>query len=470
MPNYDVAPAHSGAASAQAPRGRPVRMTLTALASLLATAVACNPGSVLRVPQPDNLPSSSLNSPAVLPVLEAGTQSAFQVAYSGAGDEGNGGHEGYINWSGIFTDELTDEETFPTRIAVDDRIATPANFSLKGYFIDLTSARAIADKADIAYNTFGADSAGHGVVLALGGYTYIMFAELYCEGVPVSTLNNNGSITYGQPLTRQQLLQIAVGRFDSAITVASANLDSATLNLAKVGLGRALLDSNDDADAATAVAGVPVGFVYNIGASTNSAVENNGIWNYTFNENGFSVSDTEGHNGLPFFSANDPRVPALNLTALSSGKIVGVSGVGPFIQQQLYPSQTTPIPLATGIEAGLIKAEHDLRTGGPAGSYFADLNVLRTTFPGLAPLVVVPPDAAGAQSLLFSERAFWMYLTGHREGDLRRLVRQYHRAITDVYPVGMAINNVPYGTATVLPISEDEANNPNFHGCLNTNP
>jgi hypothetical protein len=464
MPNYDVAPARSGAASAQAPRGRSIRMTLTALASVLATAVACNPGSVLRVPQPDNLPSSAINSPAELPVLEAGTQSSFQIAYSGAADEGNGGHEGFINWSGIFTDEMSDEETFPTRIAVDDRIATASNASLKGYFIDLTSARALADKADAAYDQFGADSAGHGVVLALGGYTYIMFAELYCEGVPVSTLNNNGSITYGQPLTRQQLLQIAVGRFDSAITVATANLDSATLNLAKVGLGRALLDSNDDAAAANAVAGVPVGFVYDIGASTNSAIENNGIWNYTFNENGFSVSDSEGVNGLPFFSANDPRVPAVN----TGGP--GVSGVGPFIQQEIYTTQTTPIPLATGIEAGLIKAEHDLRTGGPTGPYFADLNALRTTFPGLTPILVVPADADGAQRLLFHERAFWMYLTGHRQGDLRRLVRQYGRTVASVYPVGTAINGVPYGSATVFDISEDEANNPNFHGCLNTNP
>ena len=464
MPNYDVAPARSGAASAQAPRGRSVRMTLTALAAVLATAVGCNPGSVLRVPQPDNVPSTAINSAAELPVLEAGTQSAFQVAYSGAADEGNGGHEGFINWSGIFTDEMQDEETFPTRIAVDDRIATASNASLKGYFIDLTSARAIADKADVAYDQFGADSAGHGVVLALGGYTYIMFAELYCEGVPVSTLNNNGSVTYGQPLTREQLLQIAVGRFDSAITVATANGDSATLNLARVGLGRALLDSNDDVNAAAAVATVPVSFTYDIGASTNSAIENNGIWNYTFNEAGFSVSDSEGVNGLPFFSAGDRRVPAIN----TGGP--GVSGIGPFLQQQIYVSQTTPIPLATGIEAGLITAEHELRTSGPTGPYFAELNALRATFPGLAPIATAPADADGAQRLLFHERAFWMYLTGHREGDLRRLVRQYGRSIDSVFPVGTAINNVPYGTATVFEISEDEANNPNFHGCLNTNP
>ena len=29
--------------------------------------------------------------------------------------------------------------------------------------------------------------------------------------------------------------------------------------------------------------------------------------------------------------------------------------------------------------------------------------------------------------LLFSERAFWMFATGHRLGDMRRLIRQYGR-------------------------------------------
>ena len=128
----------------------------------------------------------------------AGTYSAFQIAYSGAADEGNGGHEGFINFTGLFTDEMSDMETFPTRILVDERVASASNASLKGYYIDINQARAIADKADAKFNQFGPDSSGHGQVLALGGFTYVMFAEAYCEGVPVSTLNDNGSITYGR--------------------------------------------------------------------------------------------------------------------------------------------------------------------------------------------------------------------------------------------------------------------------------
>ncbi len=444
-------------------RGRPL-CTLGALASLAAALAACNPDNALKVPEPDNINSSSANTAAALPALEAGTLSAFQIAYSGANDEGNAGHEGYINLSGLFVDELQDLETFPTRKVLDGRVAAADNSSLKAYFIDLTSARAIADKADSKYNLFAADSVGHEVVLTLGAYTYVVMAEGYCEGVPVSTLNDNGSITYGLPLTREQLLQIAVQRFDSAMTLAAANRDTNILNLARVGLGRALLDSNDYTDAAAAVANVPESYVYDIGASTNSSVENNGIWAYTINFLGFSVSDREGTNGLPFVSADDPRV----LTVNTGGP--GVSGIGTFIQQAQYPGQATLIPLASGVEAQLIIAEQQLKASGFAGPnppYLATLNALRTTMAGLAPIVVAPTTAAAAQNLLFSERGFWLYLTGHRLGDLRRLVRQYGRDQSTVFPVGVDFNGVPYGSDVNFAISEDEANNPNFHGCIN---
>jgi hypothetical protein len=448
-------------------RGRPLR-TLGPLASFAAAfaaaLAACNPSNALKVPEPDNINSASANTAAALPALEAGTLSAFQIAYSGADDEGNAGHEGYINLSGLFVDELQDLETFPTRKVLDGRVAAADNSSLKAYFIDMTSARAIADKADSKYNLFAADSVGHEVVLTLGAYTYVLMAEGYCEGVPVSTLNDNGSITYGVSLTREQLLQIAVQRFDSAMTLATANRDTNILDLARVGLGRALLDSNDYTDAAAAVANVPESYVYDIGASTNSSVENNGIWSYSINFLGFSVSDREGTNGLPFVSANDPRVPTIN----TGGP--GVSGIGTFIQQGLYPGQASLIPLASGLEAQLIIAEQQLKTSGFGGAnppYLATLNALRTTVPGLAPIVVAPTTAEAAQNLLFSERGFWLYLTGHRLGDMRRLVRQYGRDPNTIFPIGVDFNGTPYGSDVNFAISEDEANNPNFHGCLN---
>ena len=103
------------------------------------------------------------------------------------------------------------------------------------------------------------------------------------------------------------------------------------------------------------------------------------------------------------------------------------------------------------------------------GPYLATLNALRTTVAGLAPLAP-PANMEAGERLLFHERAFWMYLTGHRLGDLRRLVRQYKELVSTVYPVGISREGVPYGVDVNFEISQDESNNPNFHGCLNRLP
>jgi starch-binding outer membrane protein, SusD/RagB family len=435
---------------------------LVGASAVLAALAGCDPSQILKVPNPDAILPGQLETKQALGALKNAAFSQFQIAYSGAGDLSNFGHEGHINLTALLSDEFVDVETFSTRLQIDARRASPGNLTLQEAFVDIAQARAIADKADAQYNKFAPDSIDHGPVLALGGYTYVLFAEAWCEGVPVSTLNDNGTVTYGVPLTRQQLLDTAIAHFDSAIAIAKANADTETINLASIGKARALVDSNDYASAAAAVASVPVSFVFDIGASTNSSVENNGIWQYTYSFPGFSVGDLKGTNGLPFVSSGDPRI-----TYVDQGPGAGAGGQAyPFYQQTLYPAQTTPIPLATGIEAQLIIAENQLKTGG---TWLATLNALRTGVPGLAPLTD-PGTPAARVSMLFQERAFWMYLTAHRLGDMRRLVRQYGRAVNTVYPIGVSESNIPYGTDTQFQISELEQNNPNFRGCLNLNP
>ena len=440
-----------------------IRMLIGAVATVAAVA-ACDPNAALKVPEPDNITGANINSAAALPALRNGTLSSFQIAYSGAADGGNFGHEGHVGITGLFVDELQDQETFSSRIQIDTRLASTGNQSLNALFIDISTARAFADKANSKYILFAPNDPGQSLMLSLGGYAYTILAENYCNGVPQSTLNDNGSITYGVPMSREQLLTIAVQHFDSAITIANANSDANMLGLAQIGLGRALLDSNDDADAAAAVAAVPTSYQYVIGASTNSAVENNGIWNYTINSESFGMSDTEGHNGLNFVSAHDPRIPFID----THGPGVRAAA-GDFVMQQLYPDQSSSIPLATGVEAQLIIAEHQLRTGGPAGGFLATLNALRTTVPGLAPIALAAPTMTVAVDTLFRERAFWMYLTAHRLGDLRRMVRQYGFDANTVFPIGNTVYLSPFNSDVTLPVPAEEDANPNFHGCTDRN-
>lgn len=69
---------------------------------------------------------------------------------------------------------------------------------------------------------------------------------------------------------------------------------------------------------------------------------------------------------------------------------------------------------------------------------------------------------------MFRERAFWLFLTGHRLEDMRRLIRQYGRDQANVFPsVNPTAIGLSFGTNVDIPVSEDEQNNPNFHGCTN---
>ena len=90
--------------------------------------------------------------------------------------------------------------------------------------------------------------------------------------------------------------------------------------------------------------------------------------------------------------------------------------------------------------------------------------------PGLAPLD--DPGSADARvDLIFRERAFWLFITGHRQGDLRRLVRQYHRRQESVYPTGFYQGGLSaYGTDVTAPIPPVERLNPQFTGCINRDP
>ena len=72
--------------------------------------------------------------------------------------------------------------------------------------------------------------------------------------------------------------------------------------------------------------------------------------------------------------------------------------------------------------------------------------------------------------MVYDERAYWLFLTGHRQGDLRRLVRVYGVPQNEVYPSGFFPlgGKQEYGTYTNIPIPNSErAINTKFKGCLN---
>ena len=459
------------------------RLTPARLATLGALAViaACNSDKLLKVNDPDVARPEALQGAAALPAQRAGAIGNFGVAYNG----GNADVE-QVHLSALLADEFINTETFPTRIEIDQRAMTLPNTSLIGTFFDLTRARSFADLAVDNYRLSAktlADSAGFPEVLSLSGMSYVLFAENYCGAVPISKANVDGSFTFGKAEDTNTLLDSAVSKFNQALAVPQATvLTAAFRQLAQVGKGRALLDQGKYVEAAAAVAGVSTTFQYNYTHSETTGRQNNGTWSLTVSVARFGEADAEAGIGLPYQSDGnvkkagggfDPRVADSVANRTGQGN-KGFDGTTVQWVQAKYPARSTTVTIADGVEARLIEAEASLKAGDPVTA-LATLNALRSnaallTLRGYAagslPPLTLQVTTAAQQDQLFKERAYWMYLTSHRLGDLRRLIRQYGRSVNAVFPNGPYFKGGLYGTDVNVPVPFQEQNNPEYDPSL----
>lgn len=291
---------------------------------------------------------------------------------------------------------------------------------------------------------------------AIRGYSVLQLAEDLCPGFPLNDVSADNRPLYSGPISTDSAFALANASLDSAIQYAR---DSARfITLARVAKGRLLLDVGQYAAAAAVVAPVQTAWVYQTESPRNP---------FFMNPSGccrgrsfFAVGNRKGGNGLPFVSAHDPRVPTVFLGVRNSNSADSLyrttyTNQGPFA-----------MTLASGVEARLIEAEVALHAGDP--SWLSILNTLRATAitPAL-PDLSEPATAAEKVDLLYSERAFWLYLTGRRLGDLRRLIRNYGRDPETVFPTGPSPVGT-YGTATAIPfvLAAESLSNPSITtGC-----
>jgi hypothetical protein len=298
---------------------------------------------------------------------------------------------------------------------------------------------------------------------ALKGYAEILLADLYCSGIPLSTIDFNGDFTYRAGSTTAQVYRDAIVQFDSAIAHSADS--SRILNFARVGKGRAYLDLGFTDSAALAVVDVPDGFAYQFPVDWTEFVQGR-----------LNVANTKGVNGLPYLTAgvSDPRVTSRQWGTDAMGKPAYApakygTAATPFV------GTVAPITVADWIEARLIRAEAALAAGN-VDEWYTQLHYLRqhgsaTVIPDTLPgdTLLNAPTAAGRLAVLFRERAYWLFVTGHRQGDLRRLIRQYHLSPDAVYPTGAfppGYNFSFYGEDVNFPIPGAEYQNPLFAGCL----
>lgn len=427
---------------------------------LLLLAGACG---LLDTESPNTVEPGELDSPAGAEARRVGAIADFAFAKDGDGDLNLGRTDGQILLSGLMTDEFVLSTTPPTEQEVDQRRVFENNSTLFDMYWYLHRARAAAEDAARALRQFSADPDGTneiGEVLSLAGFSYLYFGEDFCSGVPFSRLDGD-TIAFGKPETTAEIFNSAVTKFDEALAepgVAAEETPEITY-LAAVGKARALLNLGNFTEAAAAAAAVPTDFVYFSEHGDAPLRIQNAIYNYSTGAL-WSLSDLEGGVGLPYRTAEDPRVP------FEDTEDVGLDGTTDQFNLLKYDQPSTNVPVADGIEARLIEAEAALQAqdlGGMTGI----LNDLRS-LQGLDPLPTPGSFDEGVDQL-FSERAFWLFATGHRLGDLRRLIRQYGRDQADVFPSGGYLKGGSYGTDVNLPLPLEVNNNPNSTGCLDRN-
>jgi hypothetical protein len=431
------------------------RVLIGTLAAVAATMfAACKADSILKSDNPDVIDPGALNTAQGAAALYNGAIGDFALSADGSGGTGTT-FLGIVEAVAWFTDEARFGGTPPEVKQMDLRAVREEAAAWQPTYLNLHRAREGAEKAAKALTTFNANDKRIGEMYAISALVHIFFGEDYCSGVPFST--TDPELTYGDPQTTAQIFQRAISRLDLAKS--NANGDATVTNLEAVLRGRALLDLGQFAAAGAAVANVPTNFTYMTYHSTATGRENNFMYQDIFNADRLSVSDREGTNGLPFGSSSDPRLP------LQNSGISRFDNVTPMIRFLKYNSLSSPVMHASGIEARLIEAEAALAAGDNA-TWLLKLNAARATLSGLAPLTD-PGTATARVDLTFSERAYWLFMTGHRLGDLRRLVRQYGRGAETVFPTGAYHkDNLVRGTDVNIIIPTSERNNPNFQGCL----
>jgi hypothetical protein len=392
----------------------------------------------------------------------------------------------YLVDAGSLTDELEDDNYHASTgmllangnaivNPLDERILPEGTSAGTYSYGQLQSVRANANLAlhalalyDTAPGTQAIQRVLRGELYAVSGYAEILLADLFCSGVPLSTLDFHQDFTYAPSSRWDQVYRHASVLLDSALQLAPAN--DSVLNLARVLKGRTQLALGNYAAAADDVALVPTAFQYRLTFETRQ-----GRYLVT-------VADREGGNGLPYRSSGDPRT-ATTIVCLPGSYLCSVSDT--LTTPVKYASVGyAPFVVANGIEARLIEAEAALQANPSSAQWLTILNALRTNGTGgvnnLTPLAdsgaTLTGTAATAARVaeLFHERAYWLFLTGHRQGDLRRLLRQYSQyaafhSQAQVYPNGRypAPGNGLYGQDFTVPIPTDEYSNPNYHGCLN---
>jgi hypothetical protein len=393
----------------------------------ICTAAACS--NLLDVKSPDAIGASSLENPVNAGLLVNSALGDFFCSFGS-----------YVVASGLLSGELEDGTLTAARWSYDRRDIDPNetlystnDCTSLGTYTPISTSRFTSDHALgllEGWTDQQVDSRTKLIAEAatFAGYSRVLLGEGFCSA----------AIDRGPQLSSQQIFELAIGKFDTAVTAAqAAGVDSLT-NLALVGRARAELDAGDKTAAATDATLIPSGFVYYVTFDAATAQRENRV--YTENNADHSVTIAPQYRTL-----GDPRVSVTNEDRAAGDEQT------PLYTQNKYADGSASIPLASYTEAQLILAE---ATGGPGA--ITILNGLRASA-SLSPLAP-SSDPAVITADIAQERARWLWLQGMHLYDVRRLALPLVPTTDSTYSLEYTKGG-KYGSETCMPIPAVETNN-----------
>jgi hypothetical protein len=393
------------------------------LAALLL--VGCR--NVLDVQYPGQIPTSQINDPTLAPVLVNSVIGDFECAYSN-----------YMSGSSVHSDEYeTANSNVPLANWGERSITADENdYSIgtcEGNFgmnLTLHTARFQAEDVTKKLTAWTDQQVANRTSLLAqvkmyGAYAYLLFGEGMCQvafdGGPV------------QPPTAA--LTLAETRFTEGLALAQQAANADMLNMGRVGMARTKLDLKKWSEAAQFASQVPAAYTKNADRGVESARRWNKLWRLAQQTGAYTVATA-------YRNMNDPRV-----LVADAGRGAFNSEVRLWITTK-YTSLSSPMRLASAIEANLIQAEA-LAQQGQVTQAMALINARRAQV-GLAPLSASTQSEA-ISNIIDERQKELSFEGGHRLNDLLR------------YKIAWKIGSNPftnrnYGTTTCWPHPTLETN------------
>ena len=418
-----------------------------AVAALMVSA-GCH--DVLKVQDPQNFASGSLDNPVLWPSIANGAEGDLQLTVSN-----------FAIFTGMLSDELWDSSTWIDwhDLSVG---AVRANWATNGAWSPtqdaILRARFSAQNAAAIFTRDMKDTANTSPLMvqvkATDAWADLMLAMGFCESPP-----SPGAAAVSDTAMFQQALAkltATLGLAQNAHYVKTSD-QALMVNWMNAGIARAnlMLGNYDAAIAAAAL--VPAGFEKDAIYSANSTAQNNQLFfqgnagsnrSYTIRGIWYSQIDTTAGYLLDWYSGQlDTRVPLTHDNNNAKGYNLGAGGTVRFYSNGKANSAAAPIAMAKYAEMLLIQAEAYWAKGDNAQAV-SFLNANRT-FASL-PALTLPTTGdvnTWVRDAILSERFATLYTEGFR--------------MQDLYRFGLVTARLGTGRATKLPLSRTEiVNNP----------